>query len=160
MTIDPREFRRTMGFFATGVTVITARVGDIIHGMTANAVTSVSLDPLLVLFCVDNRARMAQIIPESGRFAINVLSQRQEALSRHFGGRPVGGLEISFAEVDGVPTLEDNLATLICTVDHTCNGGDHHVIFGRVDAHTRREHDGAPLLYYAGAYRQLVLQHA
>jgi flavin reductase (DIM6/NTAB) family NADH-FMN oxidoreductase RutF len=158
MTIDPSEFRRTMGLFATGVTVITARSGDIIHGMTANAVTSVSLDPLLVLFCVDNRARMAQIISESGRFAINVLSQRQEALSRHFGGRPVEGMEISFTEVDGVPTLTDNLATLICTVDRICDGGDHRVIFGRVDALTRGEYDVAPLLYYAGAYRQLALQ--
>lgn len=155
MNIDPREFRRTMGLFATGVTVITTRAGDIIHGMTANAVTSVSLDPLLVLFCVDNRARMAQIIPETGRFAINILSQRQEVISRHFSGRSVKGLEISFVEVDGVPTLSDNLATLICTVDRIYDGGDHRVIFGRVDALTREANDMAPLLYYAGTYRQL-----
>jgi flavin reductase (DIM6/NTAB) family NADH-FMN oxidoreductase RutF len=158
MNIDTRDFRRTMGLFATGVTVITVRVDDIIHGMTANAVTSVSLDPLLVLFCVDNRARMAQIITEAGRFAINILSQRQEQLSGHFSGRPVEDLEISFVDVDGVPTLCDNLATLICTVDRIYDGGDHRVIFGRIDALTRGENDLAPLLYYAGSYRQLEWQ--
>jgi flavin reductase (DIM6/NTAB) family NADH-FMN oxidoreductase RutF len=158
MDVDTREFRRTMGLFATGVTVITARTGSIVHGMTANAVTSVSLDPLLVLFCVDNQARMTQIITESRRFAINILSQQQEALSRQFGGRPVADLKIDFVERDGVPALHDNLATLICTVDRIFDGGDHRLILGRVDAFSRAEHDTPPLLFYAGGYRQLAPQ--
>ncbi len=158
MSIDTREFRRTIGLFATGVTVITARTGDIVHGMTANAVTSVSLDPLLVLFCVDNRARMAQIITESGRFAINILCQQQEALSRQFGGRPVADLRIDFVEVEGVPVLSDNLATLICAVDRIYDGGDHRLILGRVEVFSRVERDTPPLLFYAGSYRQLASQ--
>ncbi|MBA2679945.1 MAG: flavin reductase [Ktedonobacteraceae bacterium] len=158
MSVDPRNFRRAMGLFATGVTVITVRVGDTVHGMTANAVTSVSLDPLLILFCVDNRARMAQIIKEAGRFAINVLSERQQALSSHFSGRPVEGLEVDFLETEGVPTLADNLATFVCTLDRIYDGGDHRVIFGRVDALTRATDALSPLLYYAGTYRQLEQQ--
>ncbi len=158
MSVDPRDFRRAMGLFATGVTVITVRVGDAVHGMTANAVTSVSLDPLLVLFCVDNRARMAQIIKEAGRFAINVLSEQQQALSNHFSGRPVEGLEVDFIETEGVPTLAGNLATFVCTLDRMYDGGDHRVIFGRVDALTRATDALPPLLYYAGTYRQLEQQ--
>jgi flavin reductase (DIM6/NTAB) family NADH-FMN oxidoreductase RutF len=158
MSVDPRDFRRAMGLFATGVTVITVRVGDTVHGMTANAVTSVSLDPLLVLFCVDNRAHMAQIIKEARRFAINVLSEQQQALSSHFAGRPVEGLDISFIETEGVPTLSGNLATFVCTLDRIYDGGDHRVIFGRVDALTRTTGAEHPLLYYAGTYRQLEQQ--
>ncbi len=158
MSVDPQDFRRAMGLFATGVTVITVRVGDAVHGMTANAVTSVSLDPLLVLFCVDNRARMAQIIKEAGRFAINVLSEQQQALSNHFSGRPVEGLEVDFIETEGVPTLAGNLATFVCTLDRMYDGGDHRVIFGRVDALTRATDALPPLLYYAGTYRQLEQQ--
>ncbi len=158
MEIDPRAFRRTMGLFATGVTVITARVGDTIHGMTANAVTSVSLDPLLVLFCVDNRARMSHVIDEAGRFAINILSEEQQALSGHFAGRAAADLTVTFAETDGVPTLPGNLATLVCTVDRTYDGGDHRVVFGRVDALAGAADDARPLLYYAGGYRQLEQQ--
>jgi flavin reductase (DIM6/NTAB) family NADH-FMN oxidoreductase RutF len=158
MSVDPRDFRRAMGLFATGVTVITVRVGDSVHGMTANAVTSVSLDPLLVLFCVDNRARMAQIIKEARRFAINVLSEQQQMLSSHFSGRSVEGLEVDFVETEGVPTLSGNLATFVCTLDRIYDGGDHRVIFGRVDALTRAADALPPLLYYAGTYRQLEQQ--
>ncbi len=158
MSVDPRDFRRTMGLFATGVTVITARVGATIHGMTANAVTSVSLDPLLVLFCVDCRARMSGVIAESGRFAINILSEGQEALAAHFSGRSGEDAPIAFVEIDGVPALADNLATLVCTVDRGYDGGDHRVIFGRVDALTSASPDTLPLLYYAGGYRRLERQ--
>src|SRR3954469_5311693 len=84
--IDPREFRRVIGLFATGVTVITTRIGDDLHGMTANAFTSLSLDPLLVLVCVDRRARMHPIIQQAGRFAVNILHEGQEAVSRNFAG--------------------------------------------------------------------------
>src|SRR5690349_6934418 len=110
MGADPLEFRRTMGLFATGVTVITVREGQVIHGMTANAVTSVSLDPLLVLVCVDSRTRMSEMLPRAGRFAINVLSEGQRPLSHHFAGRPSGPVEVEFAEIDEVPTLPDSLA--------------------------------------------------
>ncbi|MFQ3662836.1 MAG: flavin reductase family protein, partial [Chloroflexaceae bacterium] len=99
MAVDQREYRTTMGLFATGVTVITARAGEETRGMTANAVTSVSLDPLLLLVCVDRRARMARVIVEAERFAVNILRADQEALSRHFAGRPDAALEPRFAEL-------------------------------------------------------------
>ncbi|MGH2411891.1 MAG: flavin reductase, partial [Chloroflexota bacterium] len=151
------EFRRTMGLFATGVTVITVRDGEAIHGMTANAVTSVSLDPLLVLVCVDSRAHMRNRIPRAGRFAINMLSQEQRPLSRQFSGRAAHQTGVIFSAIDGVPTLPDCLATLICTVDRLVDAGDHVVVFGRVDTVARSETGGRPLVYFAGDYQRLAL---
>jgi len=155
--VDPREFRRTMGLFATGVTVITTRADNEVHGMTANAVTSVSLDPLLVLVCIDNHARMRALITTAGRFAINILSERQQHLSGHFAGRKAPDLEVAFAEVAGVPTLSGSLASLVCTVDRLIEAGDHIVVFGRVDALTTDGSDERPLIYYAGRYREITV---
>ena len=89
--IDPRAYRDTIGLFATGVTVVTARLGDTVHGMTANAVSSVSLDPTLLLVCVDRRARMHDLLQQAGAFVVNILAEDQEALSGHFTGRGKGG---------------------------------------------------------------------
>ncbi len=154
--IDPREFRRTMGAFATGVTVITTRDGDEAHGMTANSVTSVSLDPPLVLVCIDNRAHMRASITGSGRFAVNILGEGQKRLSGHFAGRKSPDLEVAFADVDGVPALPGSLASLVCTVDRVVDAGDHIVVFGRVDKLVAPHGDERPLIYYGGAYRELV----
>ena len=150
------EFRRTMGLFATGVTVITAYTRDGIHGMTANAITSVSLDPLLVLVCIDQRARMCQKIDEARRFAINILTERQEYLARHFAGHPTDPESITFHTVDRVPVLPASLAMLICTVDRMFEGGDHRIILGRVDSLIRGADGERPLLYYAGCYHHLA----
>ncbi len=154
--VDPREFRRTMGLFATGVTVITTRADDSVHGMTANSVASVSLDPLLVLVCIDNRAHMRALITASGRFAINILGEHQKRLSGHFAGRKLPDIAVTFADVAGVPTLPGSLASLICTVDRVVAAGDHIVVFGRVDALARTGGDERPLIYYAGTYRELL----
>lgn len=153
--LDTREFRRTIGLFATGVTVITAQVGGVAHGMTANSVTSVSLDPLLLLVCIDRRARMCNIINEAGRFAVNILNERQEAISRHFAGRPNDQLDIRFADLAGAPTLPGALAAIACTVDRELDGGDHIIVIGKVDAFVRIDGAEAPLLYFAGRYRQI-----
>ena len=153
MTLDTREFRRTMGLFATGVTVITTRIGDTVHGMTANSLTSVSLDPLLILVCIDRRARMGDIINEAGRFAINILSEDQELISRHFAGRPDDTLPVIFTELDGVPILSGTLASMVCTIDRVLDGGDHIIVIGQVDSFTRPVSSELPLLYFAGRYR-------
>ncbi|WP_322511365.1 flavin reductase family protein [Chloroflexus sp.] len=155
MTIDPRDYRATMGLFATGVTVITASDGEQIRGMTANSLTSVSLDPLLLLVCVDRKARMAPVIAAATHFAVNILRVDQEAIARHFAGRPQPNLEIPLAELAGAPILSDSLATLVCTRDRILDGGDHLIVLGRVVA-LRRAPEGEPLLYFAGAYRQLA----
>lgn len=160
MDVDPREFRRTMGLFATGVTVITARAdnaGDVVHGMTANSVTSVSLDPLLVLVCIDNRARMRELIAAAGRFAINILSDGQQGLSRHFAGRKLPDTDVAFVDLEGVPTLPGSLAALVCTVDRLIEAGDHVVVFGRVDALSDHTGGERPLIYFAGAYREITV---
>src|SRR4051812_49522098 len=83
-TVDPRTYRNTIGLFASGVTVITTRLGDVVHGMTANAVSSVSLDPTLLLVCVDRRARVHHLILGGGGFALKLLAGGQEAVSGPF----------------------------------------------------------------------------
>ena len=154
--IDPNAFKRTMGLFATGVTVITVQANESIFGMTANAVALVSLDPLLVLVCINRHARMCSRIIDAGRFAINILSHDQEAISRHFAGSPGEGMQIRFSEMNSVPTLSDSLATLVCTVDRLFDGGDHIIVLGHVDALGRAMHGKAPLLYYASQYWHIV----
>lgn len=155
MTVDPRDYRATMGLFATGVTVITASDGQQIRGMTANSLTSVSLDPLLLLVCVNRNARMAPVISAATQFAVNILRTDQEAIARHFAGRPQPDLDIPMIELAGAPVLRDSLATLVCARDRILDGGDHLIVLGRVLA-LRRAAEGEPLLYFAGAYRQLA----
>lgn len=156
MTVDPRSYRDTMGMFATGVTVITARAGEVIRGMTANSVTSVSLDPLLLLVCVDRRAGMAPVIAEADRFAVNILRADQEAISQHFAGRPRPAGDPPLAELANAPVLADCMATIVCSVERVLDGGDHLIVLGRVEALRRADRPGKPLLYYRGRYRQLA----
>lgn len=158
MNIDPREYRRTIGLFATGVTVITVRVGGVTHGMTANAVTSVSIDPLLTLVCIQRQARMSSLIVETDRFAINVLNEQQESLSRHFASRAYSHEQVAFDELHGVPILPQSLATLVCTVERVLDGGDHLIVLGRVEALSTPRPTEPPLLFYAGKYRQLAVE--
>src|ERR671936_3091370 len=112
---DPSlEFRRTLGMFATGVTVITTRVGEQVHGMTANAFMSVSLRPPLVLVSIDRRARMSHLLHEGTRFGVNVLEAAQAPLSDHFAGRVGEGTpEPSFELVHDTPLVEGALAHLV-----------------------------------------------
>lgn len=145
-----------MGLFATGVTVITARSGEETRGMTANAVTSVSLEPLLLLVCIDRRARMAGLIVEAERFAVNILRADQEPLSRHFAGRPDPDLAPHFDELAGAPILAESMASLVCAIDRVLDGGDHLIVLGRVEALRRADDSSGPLLYYHGKYRQLA----
>lgn len=155
-SLEQREYRTTIGLFATGVTVITARAGDETRGMTANSVTSVSLDPLLLLVCVDRRARMAGVIVEAGRFAVNILGAGQEALSRHFAGSPQEGLAPRLAELSGAPVLAESMASLVCAVERILDGGDHLIVLGRVEALRRDDEAAAPLLYFRGQYRDIA----
>ena len=153
---DPAiAFRRTLGMFATGVTVLTTRTGDSVHGMTANAFMSVSLRPPLVLVSVDRRARMSNLLHEGTRIGVNVLEARQEALSDHFAGRPVAdGVEPRFELVHDTPLVEGALAHLVARVVRSYWGGDHSLFLGQVEyAHYG---DGEPLLFHGGRYERLV----
>lgn len=155
-SIDPRDYRNTIGLFATGVTVITARAGDETRGMTANSVTSVSLDPLLLLVCIDRRARMAGVVVEAGRFAVNILRADQEQISRHFAGRPQESPAPPLADLAGAPALAESLACLVCAVERVLDGGDHIIVIGRVEALRRGDEVADPLLYFRGRYHGLA----
>ncbi len=154
---DPKEFRRVMGLFATGVTVVTAAAGERTHAMTANAVMSVSLEPLLVCVSVGRTARMNAFLEEAGGFALNILSEAQEDLSRYFAGmwqRPTPP-DYRFVPWVGGPRLEGALASVGCAVDRVVEAGDHRLFLGRVLALHRSEAPLRPLLFFAGAYHRL-----
>ena len=151
--MDPLEFRRTLGRFASGITVITTTHEGEVYGMTANAFVSVSLDPPLVLVSVDHRASMHRILPKSKRYGVSILNNEQEYLSQHFGGRPREDADIPFVWTSGMPLLEGALAHLICEVVDEHPAGDHTLYIGRVEYLDYAS--GAPLLFYTGAYRHL-----
>jgi flavin reductase (DIM6/NTAB) family NADH-FMN oxidoreductase RutF len=154
---DPAvEFRRTLGMFATGVTVITTRVGEQLHGMTANAFMSVSLRPPLIVISVDRRARLNQLLREGVRFGVSVLEERQGALSDHFAGRlrEEDAPEPLFEIVHDAPLVQDALAHLVARVVRSYWGGDHSLFLGQVEY--VRYGEGTPLLFHGGRYERVV----
>jgi flavin reductase (DIM6/NTAB) family NADH-FMN oxidoreductase RutF len=156
LNVDQYRFRRVMGHFATGVTILTTALGEDLHGMTANAVCSVSLDPLLALVCVNKQGRTHAVLSESGVFALNVLAEEQEHLSRLFADDAVDAAHsltgLSYRRgVTGAPILTDCLAYVECRVVAAYAGGDHTIFVGAVeDVGVLRE--GEPLLFFRGAY--------
>jgi len=152
--IDTKSFRNALGRFATGVTVITAVVQDGVHGMTANAFTSVSLDPPLVLVSVAKQAKTHEYLSQARRFGVSILSAEQEPFAWHFAGRPRDGLKASFVWKREVPLLQDALAHLVCSVETTYPGGDHTLFLGRVEELWYR--DGSPLAVYRGRFFGLI----
>jgi flavin reductase (DIM6/NTAB) family NADH-FMN oxidoreductase RutF len=153
---DPAlAFRRTLGMFATGVTVLTTRVGEQVHGMTANAFMSVSLQPPLVLVSIDRRARMGALLHEETRFGVSVLEARQTALSDRFAGRVADDVpEATFEVVHETPLVEGALAHLVARVVRSYWGGDHSLFLGQVEF--ARYGVGRPLLFHGGRYERLV----
>lgn len=157
--IDPIEFRRVMGHFATGVTVVTTVRGDGEPcGLTASAVCSVSVNPVLVLVCVEHDADTHGCIVAAGKFAVNVLAEEGgESLSRRFATYEVEDKFRGVAfreELTGAPVLEGSLAWLDCRVSQAVEAGDHTIFLGEVVAGDARE--GTPLVYYRGGYGRFV----
>ena len=155
--VDPGEFRRVMGMFVTGVTVVTVEVGGEAHGMTANAVMSVSLDPPLVCVSVNRRARMDKFLERAGGYAVNILAQDQQALSQYFSGTWPHATppEHRLVPWTGGPRLVGCLAAAGCRVEGTLEGGDHRIFLGRVLDLYRADGALSPLLFFAGRYHQL-----
>ncbi|PAV28923.1 flavin reductase [Virgibacillus profundi] len=139
-----------MGKFATGVTVITTKVGTEVRGMTANAFMSVSMDPKLITVSIDNNANMLKKIKKSGKFAVNVLSDQQQAISMHFAGQKIAKKEINFDFKNEIPVIKNALASIVCDVDRTYVVGDHTLIIGKVLELDMK--DGDPLTFYGGKY--------
>jgi flavin reductase (DIM6/NTAB) family NADH-FMN oxidoreductase RutF len=156
MPIDKNELRRVMGHFATGVTVITTISKDgRPFGLTANAFTSVSLEPPLLLISVDKKAESYACFEESRVFTINILADDQEALSRKFavsGGNKFEGVAFH-SGANGVPILEGTLAYIECKLYASYDGGDHTLYLGEIEQTESRE--GKPLLFYRGGYRAI-----
>jgi 3-hydroxy-9,10-secoandrosta-1,3,5(10)-triene-9,17-dione monooxygenase reductase component len=160
--LGPDQFRRVLGHFATGVTVVTTWDADG-HpaGFTASSVTSVSLDPPLVLVCVAHTAQSYQALHAHGRFAINILHLDHEQVARRFASSSTVGSE-KFEGMGyrhgalGLPILEDALAEIECTTEHVYPAGDHTIFVGRVEAADSRGDAGfEPLLYYRGRFHRL-----
>jgi 3-hydroxy-9,10-secoandrosta-1,3,5(10)-triene-9,17-dione monooxygenase reductase component len=154
--VGPDRFRQVIGRFPTGVTVVTAMSPDGPVGMTANAVTSLSLDPLLLLVCFDNDSRTLPLVSESRRFGVNVLAAGQEALARRFAGKlPEAEKFSGVAHTldDGVPVIEGAHAWMGCDLVDLLPGGDHTIGIGAVVAAELGV--GEPLVWYAGSYSAL-----
>jgi 3-hydroxy-9,10-secoandrosta-1,3,5(10)-triene-9,17-dione monooxygenase reductase component len=156
---DGARFRETMGHFATGVCVVTALSPRGPAGLTTNAVSSLSLDPPLLLVCFDNASRTLPIVREAGRFAVNVLRAGQEELAETFASKAMP--DEKFAAVThsvdhGVPVLDDALAWLVCDLQALHPGGDHTIGVGAV---TQMDHtDGDALVFFRGAYQHLSVK--
>jgi flavin reductase (DIM6/NTAB) family NADH-FMN oxidoreductase RutF len=155
--VDPLEFRRVMGHFPTGVSVITTAHEGALHGMTANSFTSVSLDPMLVLACLACGARTALAIHSAGHFAVNILGEDQQEISQRFarpGQDHFEGLEVIRGHRD-LPLLPGCLAYLVCSVDDVVQAGDHDIVLGRVEDCQANSNGGNPLVFFKGGYSTL-----
>jgi flavin reductase (DIM6/NTAB) family NADH-FMN oxidoreductase RutF len=154
--VSAADFRNAIGHFATGVTVITSVDTDGQPvGTTASAVTSLSLDPPLILVCFDRSSRTLEAVAGHGAFAVNILGERQQHLSANFARR---GLAAAWDEVrhrrgrTGSPRIDGVIATLECTVEHRLDGGDHEIVVGRVREVETTSDEAAPLIYWRGRY--------
>jgi flavin reductase (DIM6/NTAB) family NADH-FMN oxidoreductase RutF len=152
---DPAiALRSTLGMFTTGVTVITTLKGEQVHGMTANAFMSVSLDPPLVLVSIDRRTKMCGLLYEGSHYGVSVLCETQSALSDRFAGRAGEGVpEPRFDLVRDTPLVDGALAHFVARVERSYWGGDHSLFLGRVEY--ARQHPGTPLLFHGGRYERL-----
>src|SRR3954465_2424950 len=163
--VDPARFRAVMGNFVTGVTVVTAAGDSGPVGMTANAVASLSLDPLLLLVAFDNTARTLGVVRDRGRFGVNVLAAGQQELARLFASKAPE--DAKFAGVahsvhDGIPVIDGTLAWVGCRLEQLVPGGDHTIGIGAVESAEAGEQSGderaargtgRPLLWFRGEYR-------
>ena len=146
-----------MGHFPTGVTVVTTVHDGRRHGMTANSVTSVSLEPVMILVCLMREARTHLAIRKAGRFAVNILGDDQEEVSRRFarpGQDHFEGLPVAEGP-DGLPLIPGCLAYLTCTVHDVVAAGDHDIVLGNVEHCELSANGGNPLLFFQGGYQRL-----
>ena len=154
MTIPRDLFRRMMGSFASGVTIITVTGKDgEPHGFTASAVSSLSLEPRMLLVCVNQHSATLSLMQEAGTFAVNILSTAQQETAQQFATRQEGrftGIRWRPGTETGAPILDGTLAYAECRLAETCKGGDHVIVMGEILAGDA--HEAEPLLYFRGRY--------
>ena len=156
MSVSADEFRSVLGRFASGVTVVTTRGDDgSDQGMTVSAFCSVSLEPSLVLICIEKNASVYQALTTAVDFVVNILSADQEQIARRFSIVDIDRFAgVGYTRTEhGIATLDGAIAVIECSRRETFAGGDHTIILGEVQA--ARVEPGSPLLYYRGGYTQL-----
>ena len=162
MTADgvaPEEFRTALSAFATGVTVVTAVGANGPSGATANAVTSLSLDPPMMLACLDRGSRTLTAVRAQGRFGVNALAAGQEGLARQFAGKHPEAEKwegVGWSERHELPRIEGALMWVACELRDLIDGGDHLIVTGNVIETDSA--DGQPLLFHRGDYRDLLAE--
>ena len=156
MAVEIEDFRAAIGLLPTGVTVVTATGSEGPAGATANAVASLSLDPMLMLACLDRGSRTLLAVQAANHFGVNVLSDRQENVARAFSSKapvPDKWVGIDWHDRSGLPAIAGTLVWVACELQDVIAGGDHVIVTGQVvDLEAR---DGHPLLFHRGAYRAL-----
>jgi flavin reductase (DIM6/NTAB) family NADH-FMN oxidoreductase RutF len=162
--VDPAAYRQAVGRFATGILVVSTQHEGIPHIMTVNAFTSVSLDPLRVLFCAEKIARFHDAVLATRTWAVSVLDEDAEKLSRWLAtrGRPLegqlDGVPYHPGPVTGAPILDGALAALECGLTDVHDGGDHSIVVGEVLAATTLRPEAGPLVFFGGRYRRLAAE--
>jgi len=154
--LDPDSFRAAMGMLPTGVTVVAASGPEGPAGATANAVCSLSIEPMLMLACLDRGSRTLLAVQAANRFGVSVLHAGQEPIARSFATKaPVADKweGVGWSERDGIPAIDDALAFVACNLRDVIAGGDHVIVTGEVTALETGE--GAPLVFHGGEYRAL-----
>src|SRR5215208_6117376 len=155
--VSAEEFRRALSLYATGVTVVTSIGPEGPSGATANAVTSLSLDPPMMLACLDRGSRTLTSVRAQGRFGVNALAAGQEDMARRFAGKegePEKWQGVEWSESDELPRLPGALMWVACELRDLIDGGVHLILTGNVLAAESRE--GQPLLFHRGDYRDLL----
>jgi flavin reductase ActVB len=156
MPVSSADFRSALSRFASGVSVVTTKdAAQKPFGITVSAFCSVSLDPPLVLICIEKTTGSHHAFEQSGRFTVNILASNEVGVSEHFASL----IEDKFAGIEhavdehGIPILQGSLATLQCRLFKTLDGGDHSIFLGEVEHVIVR--DAEPLIYYKGGYRHI-----
>lgn len=159
--VSADDFKAVLGSWAAGVTVVTTRDGDLVYGITVSSFSSLSLDPRLILVCLQDSNRLPRMIEKTKHFAVSILAEGQDAISNWFavsGREPVPHFE-EFGTIEhttGSPIIDGAIAHLDCELDRAIEGGDHTIIIGRVLA-AAADPSKKPLIYYRRGYRPLVL---
>ncbi|PKR85580.1 flavin reductase family protein [Heyndrickxia camelliae] len=151
--MDSRVFRNAMGNFATGITIVTTESAGEVYGMTVNAFMSVSLDPMLVVVSIDNKASMYEILQKTKKYAVSFLKEEQTEYSMIYADQIPGKDKVVYNRLGGQPVLQDALTTIACDVQDMVLAGDHMLFIGKVTEIAISE--GDPLLYFGGNYRTL-----
>ena len=154
--MDPIKFRKELGHFVTGVTVVTIpKSDDSFHGVTVNAICSLSLSPPMLLVCLDNNTYSCQFLRKDGLFAVNILSKHQEELAFHFANmKPAEKIMVDDAietGYEGIPVLKESLANLACRVSDSYSCGDHTIFIGQV-LDLQVKESKKPLVFYKGQF--------